>query len=115
MGGALWRYRTQEEGCTDHSFIQAYANGPMQSTSVVTSVCTSAGRASTHHAHSTRQQTKHAHIMMVAHVINKLLPHTERIRALSCCSRQAESVARTAPVAPPPPPGLATPALVSLS
>jgi hypothetical protein len=22
MGGALWRYSTQEEGCTDHSFIQ---------------------------------------------------------------------------------------------
>jgi hypothetical protein len=23
MGGALWRYGTQEEGCTDHSFIHS--------------------------------------------------------------------------------------------
>jgi hypothetical protein len=24
MGGALWRYGTQEEGCTNHSFIHSF-------------------------------------------------------------------------------------------
>jgi hypothetical protein len=69
MGGALWRYGTQEEGCTNHSLIHSFT-APLH----VTKGCVHSCHVATYHSLGARSGGRRGSMAQQCHTRTPLLP-----------------------------------------